>query len=149
MAHDARNIYQIARKTAGLTQEAAAERLALSVESLRAYETGQRIPGNDIVGAMMSVYNTQYLGIQHVQAAGAPLPACVQDVQVGLSLESSTIKLVNRWLAFANRHRCDQLLAIAEDGIIDEAERPQFDRIIGELSELVRTTLALMYTEEG
>lgn len=148
MAHDARNIYQIARKTAGLTQEAAAERLALSVESLRAYETGQRIPGNDIVGAMMSVYNTQYLGIQHVQAAGAPLPACVQDVQVGLSLESSTIKLVNRWLAFANRHRCDQLLAIAEDGIIDEAERPQFNEIMTELSGLVRATLALMYTEE-
>lgn len=148
MAHDARNIYQIARKTAGLTQEAAAERLALSVESLRAYETGQRIPGNDIVGAMMSVYNAQYLGIQHVQAAGAPLPACVQDVQVGLSLESSTIKLVNRWLAFANRHSCDQLLAIAEDGIIDEAERPQFNEIMAELSELVRATLALMYTEE-
>lgn len=148
MAHDARNIYQIARKTAGLTQEAAAERLALSVESLRAYETGQRIPGNDVVSMMMSVYNAQYLGIQHVQAAGAPLPACVQDVQVGLSLESSTIKLVNRWLAFANRHRCDQLLAIAEDGIIDEQERPQFDQIIGELSDLVRATLALMYTEE-
>ena len=55
MAHDARTIYQIARKTAGLTQEAAAERLALSVESLRAYETGQRIPGNDIAAAMMSV----------------------------------------------------------------------------------------------
>lgn len=137
MAHDARNIYQIARKTAGLTQEAAAERLALSVESLRAYETGQRIPGNDVVSMMMSVYNAQYLGIQHVQAAGAPLPACVQDVQVGQSLETSTLRLVNRWLA------------IAEDGVIDEQERPQFDRIIGELSELVRATLALMYTEEG
>lgn len=149
MAHDARNIYQIARRTAGLTQEAAAERLALSVESLRAYETGQRIPGNDVVSMMMSVYNAQYLGIQHVQAGRCAAAGRVQDVQVGLSLESSTIKLVNRWLAFANRHRCDQLLAIAEDGVIDEQERPQFDRIIGELSELVRATLALMYTEEG
>lgn len=68
---------------------------------------------------------------------------------MGQSLETSTLRLVNRWLAFANRHRCDQLLAIAEDGVIDEQERPQFDRIIGELSELVRATLALMYTEEG
>lgn len=55
---------------------------------------------------------------------------------------------MNRWLAFANRHRCDQLLAIAEDGVIDEAERPQFNEIMTELSELVRATLALMYTEE-
>ena len=131
MAHDARNIYQIARKTAGLTQEAAAERLALSVESLRAYETGQRIPGNDVVSMMMSVYSAQYLGIQHVQAAGAPLPACVQDVQVGQSLETSTLKLVNRWLAFANRHRCDQLLAIAEDGVIDEQVRRDRGRAVG------------------
>ena len=57
MSTDNRNIYQTARKAAGLTQEAAAERLALSVESLRAYETGQRIPGNEIVAAMCTVYS--------------------------------------------------------------------------------------------
>ena len=43
MQNGSSNIYQTARKAAGLTQEAAAERLALSVESLRAYETGDRL----------------------------------------------------------------------------------------------------------
>lgn len=60
MQNGSSNIYQTARKAAGLTQEAAAERLALSVESLRAYETGQRIPGNDIVARMCAVYDTQF-----------------------------------------------------------------------------------------
>lgn len=62
MPKDNGNIYQAARKAAGLTQEAAAERLAVSVESMRAYETGQRLPGDDVVTRMMAVYDAQYLG---------------------------------------------------------------------------------------
>ena len=36
MPEEYRNIYKICRKSAGFTQEAAAERLGISVESLRA-----------------------------------------------------------------------------------------------------------------
>ena len=39
-----RNIYQAARELKGLTQEVAAERLDLSVESLGAYEQDRRRP---------------------------------------------------------------------------------------------------------
>ena len=68
MSEEYRNIYKIARRTAGFTQEAATERLGISVESVRAYEIGQRIPPNDIVNAMkgqitmgMTVDNVSYL----------------------------------------------------------------------------------------
>lgn len=44
MPQDKRNIYKIAREAKGLTQEAAAEKLGISDSSIRAYETGQRIP---------------------------------------------------------------------------------------------------------
>ena len=147
MQNGSSNIYQTARKAAGLTQEAAAERLALSVESLRAYETGQRIPGNDIVARMCAVYDTQFLGVQHLQLSDALLPVCIQKARPE-RLELATIKLVNRIIAFANRHRNDQLLAIAEDGLIDEEERPQFLAIAAELDEIIRAALALRYTEE-
>lgn len=147
MQNGSSNIYQTARKSAGLTQEAAAERLALSVESLRAYETGQRIPGNDIVARMCAVYDTQFLGVQHLQLSAALLPVCIQEARPE-RLELATIKLVNRIIAFANRHRNDQLLAIAEDGLIDEEERPQFLAIAAELDEIIRAALALRYTEE-
>lgn len=147
MQNGSSNIYQTARKAAGLTQEAAAERLALSVESLRAYETGQRLPGNDIVARMCVVYDTQFLGVQHLQLSAALLPVCIQEARPE-RLELATIKLVNRIIAFANRHRNDQLLAIAEDGLIDEEERPQFLAIAAELDEIIRAALALRYTEE-
>ena len=66
-----RNIYKSARKAAGLTQEAAAERLSISVESIRAYETGQRIPPNDVVERMVICYNTQYLAYEHLHETNA------------------------------------------------------------------------------
>ena len=147
MQNGSSNIYQTARKAAGLTQEAAAERLALSVESLRAYETGQRLPGNDIVARMCAVYDTQFLGVQHLRLSAALLPVCIQEARPE-RLELATIKLVNRIIAFANRHRNDQLLAIAEDGVIDEEERPQFLAIAAELDEIIGAALALRYTEE-
>lgn len=147
MASSDGNIYQTARKAAGLTQEAAAERLALSVESLRAYETGQRVPANDIVGRMCTVYDTQFLGVQHLQSNAHLLPICVQEVQPE-RLEMATIRLVNRIIRFAEAHRSDQLLEIAEDGIIDDEERPKFEEITAELDEIISAALSLRYTEE-
>lgn len=38
------NIYKAARRTTNLTQEAAAEWIGVSVESIRAYEGARRIP---------------------------------------------------------------------------------------------------------
>lgn len=141
------NIYQTARKAAGLTQEAAAERLAVSDTSIRAYESGERLPGDDVVARMCAVYGVQYLGLQHLQLKSALLPECVQYARPE-PLPVATIKLVRRVLAFAEAHRSDQLLEIAEDGVIDETERQRFDEIAAELGDIVQAALALQYAEE-
>ncbi len=44
MLKKSQNIYKTYRKCAGLTQELAAERIFVSVETIRAYESGRRIP---------------------------------------------------------------------------------------------------------
>lgn len=147
MANGGGNIYQTARKSAGLTQEAAAERLAVSLTSLRAYEGGERVPAGDVVARMCIVYDTQFLGVQHLQLFGSLLPECVQEARPE-RLETATIKLVRRIMRFADGHRNDRLLEIAEDGVIDEAERPEFLAITAELNEIIKAALALMYTEE-
>ena len=147
MARDGGNIYQTARKAAGLTQEAAAERLAVSDTSIRAYESGERLPGDDIVARMCAVYNVQYLGLQHLQLKTALLPDCVQEARPE-PLPVAVIKLVRRVMAFAEAHRSDQLMEIAEDGVIDDEERPEFLAITAELTDIVKAALALMYTEE-
>ena len=147
MQDNNRNIYQTARKSAGLTQEAAAERLAVSLTSLRAYEGGERVPAGDVVARMCIVYDTQFLGVQHLQLFGSLLPECVQEARPE-RLETATIKLVRRIMRFADGHRNDRLLEIAEDGVIDDEERPEFLAITAELTDIVKAALALMYTEE-
>ena len=67
MPEEYRNIYKICRKSAGFTQEAAAERLGISVESLRAYETGQRVPPDEVVETMSDLYNALHLIVRHVR----------------------------------------------------------------------------------
>lgn len=147
MANGGGNIYQTARKSAGLTQEAAAERLAVSLTSLRAYEGGERVPAGDVVARMCIVYDTQFLGVQHLQLFGSLLPECVQEARPE-RLETATIKLVRRIMRFADGHRNDRLLEIAEDGVIDDEERPEFLAITAELNDIIKAALALMYTEE-
>ena len=147
MPRDNGNIYQAARKAAGLTQEAAAERWAVSVESMRAYETGLRLPGDDVVTRMMAVYDAQYLGAQHLQCKPWLLPACVMMAKPE-PLPVAVIKLVRRVMAFAEAHRSDQLMEIAEDGVISEGERDLFDEITTELGDIVQAALALEYAKE-
>ena len=147
MPRDNGNIYQAARKATGLTQEAAAERLAVSVESMRAYETGLRLPGDDVVTRMMAVYDAQYLGAQHLQCKPWLLPECVMMAKPE-PLPVAVIKLVRRVMAFAEAHRSDQLMEIAEDGVISEGERDLFDEITTELGDIVQAALALEYAKE-
>ena len=147
MARDGGNIYQTARKAAGLTQEAAAERLAVSATSIRAYESGARLPGDDIVARMRAVYNVQYLGLQHLQLKTALLPDCVQEARPE-PLPVAVIKLVRRVMRFAEAHRSDQLMEIAEDGVISDGERALFEEIACELGDIVQAALALQYAEE-
>jgi len=137
-----RNIYKICRKSAGLTQEAAAERLGISVESLRAYETGQRIPPTEIVELMVIIYNAQHLAYQHLRETNALYSSVVPEIRPRSVLEASA-KLTNRIFSFAESHADRRLLRIAEDNVIDAAERPEFDAILEDLQEIVEAALEL------
>ena len=72
-----RNIYQAARESAGLTQEAAADKLYISTESLRMYETGRRRPSDEMVVMMADLYRDTALVYQHLKSSPAG------NVQIG------------------------------------------------------------------
>ena len=148
MPDDCRNIYKICRKAAGLTQEAAAERLGISVESLRAYETGQRIPPNQVVRLMAILYNAVYLALQHLQETDDLYKSVVPEIRPRSVLEASA-KLTNRIFAFAESHADRRLLRITEDNVIDTAERPEFDAILEDLQEIVEAALELRCARES
>ena len=138
------NPYQKARKTTCLTQEQAAERLGLSAESLKQYELGKRVPSNAVVWQMVQIYDTSWLALEHLRDTSEAL-GVLPEVTVQ-SLPTAAIQLINRVLDFADRHRDRQLLRIAEDGVIDEDERPAFDAIVQDLDGIVGAALQVKFT---
>ena len=130
------NIYQAARKESCLTQEQAAERLEVSETTVKAWEQGTRVPDNEAVAKMVEVYHLPWLALEHAQATDT----------LGVMPEVTPRPLPMASIALRNRlkdatGRLDALLRIAEDGVIDETERPEFDEIVAEL----RDTMAAIY----
>ena len=142
MPGENRNIYKTSRRAAGLTQEAAAERLGISVESVRAYETGQRLPPNDVVELMVILYNAQHLAFQHLRETNDLYSRVVPEIWPKSVLEAST-KLTNRIFSFAESHADRRLMRIAEDNVIDAGERAEFDAILEDLQDIVEAALEL------
>ena len=151
MPGEYRNIYKTARSAAGLTQEAVAERLGLSVERIRAYETGGRIPPNEAVERMVILYNAQHLAYQHLRETNELYNRIVPALE-DRDLIQTAVVLRNRLARLEQRRSLDRLLEIAEDNRIDEDERPEFLAIVAELREIVRSALELQLhcpAEEG
>ena len=135
------NTYKRARQEAGLTQEAAAELLFTSVESLKAYETGLRLPPNDMAGRMAREYGTPWLAVEHLQATSGEL-GVMPEIRVQ-GLPTAVLTLVNRCAGLDGQLR--QLMRIAEDGVIDETERDSFEDIAEELAGLIGAAYQVLY----
>lgn len=148
MPEETRNIYKTCRKAAGLTQEAAAERLGISVESLRAYETGQRVPPDEVVEAMSDLYNTLHLIVRHVREKNAMYSRVVPEVPK-MDVLAASARLTNRIYAFADSHADRRLMRITEDNVIDGTERGEFDAILEDLQEIVAAALALRCAQQA
>ena len=139
------NIYKTARIKAGKTQEGAAEAIGISVESIKAYESYSRLPSAEIVDRMCIVYDALYLAYQHNRIASGEIKV-VPEIQV-LDLPRAAIQLINKVIAFADRHRDRELLQIAEDGVIDESERELFGEIVTELDGIIQAATNLKVSE--
>lgn len=130
------NIYKRARISGCFSVEQAAELAGISVSSLKEYETYTRIPAICTVDRMCDVYHAPILAYQHNKLISGKYQV-VPDVEER-DLATAVMRLVNRVLDFAEKRRDRQLMRIAEDGIIDDEERPLFDAIMQELKDLIR-----------
>lgn len=148
MQNDCTNIYQNARKVAGLTQERAAELLGLSLRSLADYESGLRLPPNDVADRMVTVYNSQLVGIQHLRNSAQFIQRLLPDVQP-MRLPEAVITLVEAIHDFAAGGLDHQLLCIARDGVISEDERERFDYAVEKLQDITAAAIALASMPKG
>lgn len=142
MAPQYPNIYQRGRKTTLLTQEEAAERLGISPETLKRYEGGRLTPPDETVARMCEVYGVSWLALEHAKATDrlGILPELEPK-----PLPMATISLTNRLRDAADR--LAGLLRIAEDGVIDDAERPEFDDIVQDLRETIAAAYQVIYAD--
>ena len=143
MHEECPNLYQRARKATYFTQEQAAERLGLSAESLKQYEGGRRVPPDDVVARMVEVYNLPWLALEHSRATD----------KLGVLPEVEAKPLPVATIALTNRLReatdcINGLLRIAEDGVIDESERPEFNAIVTELRETIAAAYQVIYAAD-
>ena len=142
MAQNHRNIYQIARENKGFTQEKSAELMDISVDSLRAYEGGKRIPPTYVVLKMVELYDFQYLAYQHLKISDAVGNKYLPELQIK--------DLAQSVLAFLDE--CEDLekirklmVKIAKDNQIDENEKHDWENIIKKINGMVSTGMALIF----
>lgn len=138
-----RNIYQLARESAGYTQEKSAEILGISVESLRAYECDKRIPPDKAVIKMIEIYDTQYLAYQHLKKAELG-NIYIPEIKI-MDLPSAILKLLNSVNCFLKRK--DELIEISADGIIDKSEVLSYKEILKDLDDITNAVMTLKFVK--
>nr|DAH75016.1 MAG TPA: Helix-turn-helix XRE-family like protein [Caudoviricetes sp.] len=146
MASMGTNLYASCRRRTGMTQEAWAEKLNISVESVKRYETDVRIPSIPVVRKMADLCGDALVGYKYLVKVSQELEV-LPDID-SVNLQAATIRLMNRMARFAAKARDRQLLEIAEDGIISAEEKPLYDEIMDELSGLVSAFYQLRYCKE-
>ena len=144
MVQEYRNIYQIARESTGLTQEKASELMDISVDSLRAYEGGKRVPPDKVVIKMIEIYDTQYLAYQHLKTSAEIGQKYLPNIEIR-ELPVAILKLQKEVTDFI---KCkDLMIEITCDGIIDDSERPQWNEIMKELDDVVEAIMTLKFAK--
>lgn len=118
----------------------------MSVKTVSNWECDILVPSNWHVSRMVELTGNSYLAYLHLKQTSEVLDVLPDTEAVPFSM--AAIRLINKTLSFADRHRDRALLAIAEDGRIDETERPLFDSIMLELRELISAVYALRYAGE-
>lgn len=143
MEQEYTNICAACRKAAHMSQEQWAEALDVSVDTVKGWERNLRIPSNYHVCLMVNLCGEPYFAYLHLLQTSDCL-GVLPDV-TKQSLERSAIQIVNSIIRFADKHRGKDLLQIAEDGVIDEKERPIFNEIVRELNDIIGAAYSLRY----
>ena len=146
MERDCGNIYKTGRAAAGLTQERWAEMLGVSVDSVRKYESGVCIPGDDVVARMAEISGMSVLGYWHLKNKSAIANDLLPELEI-IPLSQAVVKLLSELEDIRECELIPKLLKLAKDGVIDGEERPYFDNIINQLEDIVRAVLAVKYSQ--
>jgi len=144
MKDGSRNIYRIARDTAGLTQERWAENLGISVEAVRQYEAGIIMPGDDIVLQMSEISGQLILPYRHLVRKSRVAAAILPELDDELGLSESVLSLLIQIDDF-REDGLRKLTRIAADGKVSLDEAEDYNAAMQQLLRLVSLAMSMSY----
>ncbi len=137
------SVYGRPRVAKGFTQEKAAELVGVSVESIRAYECGIRVPPDQVVIRMVEVYDAPHLAYQHLRNAQEVARLYLPQIQEGVNLEAMVLRLQKEIRDFIRVQ--DELIDITCDGEISAEEWPRFKKILKELDDINTAIMTMRF----
>ena len=130
MYQNKRNALQRARISAGLTQEALAERSGYSADTVRAWESGARLASMDALGILCEALNAPWLPGVYLREQTSALNELLPAFEVDRPLGEAAADYVSCLFELMDQKVDRQLLRMVADGRIDEVERPVFEDIL-------------------
>lgn len=132
-------MYKRARNESHYTQEQAAEKLFVSVKTVKAWEQGQRPPEPQLVAKMVQLYQTPWLAWEYALRTMEPLGILPDGISLdGIERQrfsSSSMRFINEAVDMLDDYR--DLMRIAEDDVIDQTERPRYNEICAGILRLI------------
>ena len=146
MERDSGIIYYNARQSAGLTQERWAEMIGCSADSIRKYEAGTQLPGDDIVRAMCEISGMGILAYWHICRKSMLAADMLPDVD-RLPLPQAVVQLLSAIRDFEAAHDADALLRISADGRVAPDEEERFRAVVRDLRPLIAAAMQIDFAE--
>lgn len=136
-----------ARQTAHLTQEQAAEAAEVSLESWKAYESGQRIPPRDTMARICEGLDAPWLALEWLKASDGSLGVLPEGITVQ-GLATACLQLIAAFNHLKEGKFIQRLVEIAADGRIEDDEQAAFWEIVGALEDFDRCSMQVRFTND-
>lgn len=131
------------RHIAGLTQEAAAERICISRRALANYESGGT-PADDVMVRIIEVYDDYRIGYAYLAERTRTGQMILPDIQLmGVAAGAITLHIQMGKMERAY----EKLETICADDIISREELPSYCRCMNELDNLIAAAVGMKITD--
>ena len=141
MSNDCENLYKICRVSAGLTQEEAAELLAIAPRTLSDYERDQARVPDDTVARMAEAYNAPLIAYYHLRRF-SPLGKYLPDLQEPQTHGDMAFQAIIARDELGPAVDC--IKRLVADGVIDSDEQGQFSECITALRRVYGKILSVV-----
>lgn len=148
MDNIAGNAIQKARICSGLTQEALAERIGYSPDSVRAWEGNTRTASAEALDLMAQVLDAPWLPAEYMRERIRSLDAMLPRFVIGKPLTQAVAGFIVAMLDLSDAKVAHNLLRMVADGGIDVSEKDEFAQLMFLAEKAVKAFYEVKYARE-